>query len=78
MGFADADLHNPYAQRFGMFPSLESLPDLPRLVMVAKPRLVCSDFQAWLSEGSIIKSLYIIVWPIGYSSTLGGTLNSDC
>ncbi len=35
------------------FPSLESLPDLPRLVTVAKPRLVCGDFQAWLSEGSI-------------------------
>ncbi len=46
-----------FAQRFGMFPSLESLPDLPRLVTVAKPRLVYSDFQAWLSEGSIGEEL---------------------
>ncbi len=66
---ADADLHNPYAQRFGMFPSLESLPDLPRLVTVAKPRLVCSDFQAWLSEGSI-GDAYMVVGgvPIPMSS----------
>ncbi len=51
LGYRVSDLHNPYAQRFGMFPSLKSLTDLPRLVTVAKPRLVCGDF---LSEGSIV------------------------
>lgn len=57
LGYRVSDLHNPYAQRFGLFPSRKSLTEPLRIVTVAKPRLVGGGFWVWLTEGSIEPSV---------------------
>jgi len=51
-----------------MFPSLESLPDLPRLVTVAMTQLASGGLRAWLSKGSIL-------WPVFHIIKVNGELS---